>query len=120
MMPLDTLDGLGSVLFNLDAEDLPEPGELAQALHRLHLPQGVIAQPALITEVAEVIERAGCCWQHGFIAGQVAYGEACEQPRWPSSTTVAAWLERDERSYSADLFDQRWYRAGWLAGWGER
>jgi hypothetical protein len=120
MMPLDTLDALGNVLFSLDAEDLPEPSELAQALARLRLPQVLLAQPALIAEVAEAIEQAGRCWQHGFIAGAVAYGEACEEPRWPSGVTVAAWLERDERSYSADLFAQRWYRAGWLAGWRER
>jgi hypothetical protein len=120
MMPLDTLDALGSILFTLEAEDLPEPSELAEALGHLRLPDVVITQPALIMEVAEVIERAGRCWQHGFIVGAVAYGEACEEPRWPSGPTVARWLERDERSYSADLFMQRWYRAGWLAGWDER
>jgi hypothetical protein len=120
MMPLDTLDGLGHVLFTLEADDLPEPSELAQALAHLRLPGVAFAQPALITEVAEAIERAGRCWQHGFIAGTVAYDEACEESRWPSEATIAAWMERDEHTYSADLFARRWYRAGWLAGWGER
>ena len=120
MMPLDTLNGLGQVLFTLEADDLPEPSALAQALSRLRLPQVLIAQPALITEVAEAIECAGRCWQHGFIAGEVAYNEACEEPRWPSSTTITAWIERDEYVYSSDLFAQRWYRVGWLAGWGEQ
>lgn len=119
-MSLDTLDGLGNVLFNLEAEELPEPSELAQALDHLRGPKDLTAQPILLAEVAAAIEQAGRCWQHGFIAGEVAYADACEQPRWPSDTIVAAWIERDQRSYSADLFDERWYRAGWLAGWGER
>jgi hypothetical protein len=120
MMPLDTLDALGNVLFNLDAEDLPEPSELAQALYRLRRPEALTAQPDVLAEVAAAIKQAERCWQHGFIAGEVAYAEACEEPRWPSDTIIAAWVERDQRSYSADLFAQRWYRARWLAGWGER
>lgn len=120
MIPLDTLDGLGYVLFSLDAEDLPEPSELAQALSRLHRPEGLTAQPILLVEVTAAIEQAARCWQHGFIAGEVAYADACEQPRWPHQAIVAAWMERDQRTYSADPFAQRWYRAGWLAGWGER
>jgi hypothetical protein len=115
MLPLDTLDGLGSVLFTLNAEDLPEPSELAHSLARLRLPEMMITQPALIREVTEAIEYASRCWHHGFIAGQIAYGEACEEPHWPSGPTVAAWLEREQRTYSVDSFAQRYY-PGWLAG----
>jgi hypothetical protein len=120
MMPLDTLDALGNVLFSLDAEDLPEPSVLAEAFTRLRRPEALTLQPDVLAEVAAAIAQAARCWQHGFIAGEVAYADACEEPRWPTEAIITAWIERDQRSYSADLFAQRWYRAGWLAGWGER
>jgi hypothetical protein len=75
------------------------------------------ADRAWIGQLMEAVQHAAHCWQHGFIAGEVAYADALELPAWPSATDIAVWAERDSHAYSVEHFQRRWFTAGWLAGW---
>jgi hypothetical protein len=120
MLELETLDALQTMIYHTDATKLPEPGELARLVGRLRS-TGVRSQDrAWIAQLMEAVQHAAHCWQHGFIAGEVAYADAHELPAWPSGADIVAWADRDSRTYSAENFQQRWYRAGWLAGWRDR
>jgi hypothetical protein len=119
MVELETLDILQTLIYHTDATRLPEPNELARLLGRLRSKGVMSLEYGWLTQLTEAVEQASHCWQHGFVAGEVAYADAHELPTWPSTTDITAWAERDSRSYSPEHFQRRWYTAGWLAGWGD-
>jgi hypothetical protein len=120
MLELETLDHLQTLIYHTDATRLPEPNELARLLDRVRRRGVMSLEYGWLVQLTEAVELASCCWQHGFIAGEVAYADAHELPVWPSGQDIAKWAARDSHTYSAEHFQQRWYTAGWLAGWGDR
>lgn len=120
MVELETLDYLQTLIYHTDAGKLPEPNELARLLNRLRSKGVMSLEYGWLTQLTYAVEQASRCWQHGFIAGEVAYSDAHELPTWPSASDIAEWAERDSRIYSTENFQRRWYRAGWLTGWRDR
>jgi hypothetical protein len=89
MVELETLDILQTLIYHTDASKLPEPNELARLLDRLRS-NGVRSQDqGWLAQLTEAVEQAAHCWQHGFIAGHVAYAEptSCRRGR-------VAWRSR--------------------------
>jgi hypothetical protein len=119
-MEPETLDALHTLLYHVEATVLPEPNDLAQQLDQRRREPLTNAESAWLAQLSEAVGHAESCWQHGFIAGQVAYIDACAEPHWPRAADIAAWAERDRCSYSVEDFERRWFAAGWLAGWSDQ
>jgi len=119
MLELETLDHLQTLIYHTDATKLPEPNELARLLGKVRSKGVVSLESGWLTQLTHAVEQASCCWQHGFVAGEVAYSDAHELPAWPAASDIAAWAERESHTYSTEHFQRRWYTAGWLAGWGD-
>jgi hypothetical protein len=119
-MEPETLDALHTLLYHAEATALPEPSEMAHLLAQRRREPLTHAESAWLAQLSEALGHAEICWQHGFIAGQVAYTDACTEPLWPRAAEIAAWFERDRCGYSLEDFERRWYAAGWLAGWRDQ
>jgi hypothetical protein len=117
MVELETLDHLQTLIYHTDTSKLLEPNELARLLGRLRSKGVMSLEYGWLTRLTQAVEQASLCWQHGFVAGEVAYADAHELPTWPSATDIAEWVERDSHTYSAEDFQRHWYTTGWLAGW---